>query len=178
MIGVGQGVRRGGEVTGDRIWTPGGAKSGSHRSRSPPVQAAGRRGRSHRGVGRIRVTGQRGRARSRSVRGRGRRSGETDQPSRWRRGARRTVGVLAVWASKEGRATEWVRGCRSVQEQCRQSRGGQHVLIDSAPRAERRAVRQTGSGDAKPEEAAHRDVDYRERIYMIRRPRIHNSRHQ
>jgi hypothetical protein len=51
-----------------------------------------------------------------------------------------------VWASKEGRATEWVRGCRSVQEQCRQSRGGQHVLIDSAPRAKRRAVRQTGSG--------------------------------
>ena len=54
--------------------------------------------------------------------------------------------MLVVWASKEGRATEWVRGCRSVQEQCRQSRGGQHVLIDSAPRAKRRALRQTGSG--------------------------------
>jgi hypothetical protein len=39
-----------------------------------------------------------------------------------------------------------------------EQRGGQRVLI-RAPRAKRRAARQTTSGDAKPEEAAHRDVD-------------------
>lgn len=78
VIGVGQRVTRGSEVTRARIWTLGGAKSGTHRSRSPPVQAAGRRGRSHRGVGRIRATGQCGRARSRSVP----RRGEEVRPTR------------------------------------------------------------------------------------------------
>lgn len=42
VIGVGQGVTRGSEVTRARIWILGGAKSGTHRSRSPPVDEEGR----------------------------------------------------------------------------------------------------------------------------------------
>jgi hypothetical protein len=134
VIGVGQGVTRGSEVTRARIWTLGGAKSGTHRSRSPPVQAAGRRGRSHRGVGRIRAAGQRGRARSRSVPGgmggeevRPTRPGPAQSVAKRRVQDGGRVGRVGLEGGPGDRMSK--RVSRRAGAASTEQRGGQRVLI-------------------------------------------------
>jgi hypothetical protein len=62
------------------------------------------------------------------------------------------VGRVGLEGGPGDRMSERVSRCAGAAST--KQRGGQLVLLDDTPR-------QTTSGDAKAEEAAHRDVDYK-----------------